>query len=553
MKSTLNSVGKVFQSMFYKRMGELLVEVHSIKSRRNEDKGGEDVTFIAGGSNATSAPDTSASAQQPEVERQVSAGPKTPSIEGAGDTVLKQRQSYAQVGKGFLDLGKEVQQEVAQHDVAKDVDADASPYVNCGKDVEGRAANAGTVILSQGTVKAMEAAAMKWDDGPSCDLFPVGSEDYEWFHQELSPRPSKSPDAVVTPSVVLQPGSAGPTFDNTPETARVNANHIVHPVATDIYYPLFGTDPKVCTSNETNKLIFDASPVATGVPLRFGSLVAPPNVDSNSGPSCATKKTVKKKKRAAESPGGVPKMKKIKIDATGDALHQQYVMSRYKPAFIEIDGFHTSLQNFHALLKPRAEIDNEVMTLYLKTFNMEQLASRKKPKMFAFSVFMSAQLAAEPDVFDPKLCEREFRTACESSNISTCDLKRHWAVVVANLSMKQFNVFDPIKNSKDVQLLHKATNDMITNLKRVERSEPSFKHDLDSFEEFISVHPQQGTYFDLCCRNNILKQLFHCVPFFSIYDCGFFVIIYLENFDGVVMASFDQVSCYVNENARPFR
>ena len=114
MKSTLNSIGKIFQSMFCKRMEELLVEVHSIKSRRNEDKGGEDVTFIAGGSNATSAPDTSASAQQPEVERQVSAGPKTPCVEGDGDTVLKQRQSCAQVGKGFLDLGKEVEQEVAQ-------------------------------------------------------------------------------------------------------------------------------------------------------------------------------------------------------------------------------------------------------------------------------------------------------------------------------------------------------------------------------------------------------------------------------------------------------
>ena len=40
--------------------------------------------------------------------------------------------------------------------------------------------------------------------------------------------------------------------------------------------------------------------------------------------------------------------------------------------------------------------------------------------------------------------------------------------------------------------------------------------------------------------------------FFSSYDCGFFAILYLENFDGVVMASFNQVSCYVNENARPF-
>ena len=69
MKSTLNSVGKVFQSMFCKRMGELLVEVHSSKSRRKEDEGGGDVTFIAGGSNIPSAPNTSASAQQPEVER----------------------------------------------------------------------------------------------------------------------------------------------------------------------------------------------------------------------------------------------------------------------------------------------------------------------------------------------------------------------------------------------------------------------------------------------------------------------------------------------------
>lgn len=358
----------------------------------------------------------------------------------------------------------------------------------------------------------------------------------------MPPRPSKSPEAVVTPSAVLHPGLAGPTFDNTPEAARVNVNHIVHPVAADIYASLFGTDPKVCTTNETNQPIFDASPVATRVPLRVGSLGnstlsggATPNVDSSSCPSCATKKAVKKKKRAAESPSGVPKMKKIKIDATGDALHQQYVMSRYKlrkpkegealPAFIEIDGFHTSLQNFHASLKSRTEIDNEVMTPYLKTFNMEQLASTKKPKKFAFSVFMSAQLATEPEVVDPKLCEREFRTACESSNISSCDLlfftivqKRHWAVVVANLSMKQFNIFDPIKNSKDVQLLHKATNNMITNLKRVARSEPSFKHDLDSFEEFIPIHPQQLTY----------------------YDCGFFAILYLENFDGVVMASFNQ-------------
>uniref|UniRef100_A0A8R7Q3X4 Aminotransferase-like plant mobile domain-containing protein n=1 Tax=Triticum urartu TaxID=4572 RepID=A0A8R7Q3X4_TRIUA len=435
LKSTLNSVGKVFQSLFCKRVGELLVEVHSSKSRRKEDKGGGDVTFVAGGSNAASAPNTSASAQQPEVERQVSACPRTPSFEGAGDTVLKQGQSCAQVGKGPLDLGKEVEQEVAQQDVSIEVDAEASPRVNHGKDAEGVAANDGTVILSQGTLKAMEAAAMEWDDGPLCDLFPVGSEDYEWFHQEVPPKSSKIPYAVGTPSAAMHSDSAGPTFDKTPEAARANVNKIAHPVATDISSSPFDSDPKVSTSNEINKPIFDASPVVTAATV--GSLgnstisgFGTPNVDS--GPSCASKKAVKKKKRAAQSPDGVLKMKKIKIDATGDALHQQYVMNRYKlrkpkegkslPAFIEIDGVHTSLQNFHASLKPRAEIDNEVMTLYLKTFNMEQSCSRKKPKKFAFSFFMSGQLAAEPEVFDPKLCEREFRMACESSNISSCDL-----------------------------------------------------------------------------------------------------------------------------------
>jgi len=96
-------------------------------------------------------------------------------------------------------------------------------------------------------------------------------------------------------------------------------------------------------------------------------------------------------------------------------------MSRYKipkpkkdqpiPDFIEIEGFHTSLQNFHAFLKPRAQIDCEVMTLYLKTFNLEQMYNKKKPKKFAFSVFMGTQLATDPNLFDHKKCEREFRRA----------------------------------------------------------------------------------------------------------------------------------------------
>ncbi|XP_040257619.1 uncharacterized protein [Aegilops tauschii subsp. strangulata] len=192
-------------------------------------------------------------------------------------------------------------------------------------------------------------------------------------------------------------------------------------------------------------------------------------------------------------------MKKIRIDRKEDALYQQYVMSRYKipkakkdqtiPDFIEIEGFHTSLQNFHASLKPRADLDSEVMTLYLKTFNLEQMYNKKKPKKFAFSVFMGSQLGVDPDLFDHKSCEREFRRACENNQISRCDL--------------------------------------ITNIKQVVTTESAFKIDLNGFEKVTQAYPKQSTH----------------------YNCGFHAILYLENFDGVVMKHFDE-SCIANLRKR---
>lgn len=51
------------------------------------------------------------------------------------------------------------------------------------------------------------------------------------------------------------------------------------------------------------------------------------NVEVRGGSSSHGKQS--KKKRVGLSPDNVPKMKKIKVDAHGDALHQQYVMNRY--------------------------------------------------------------------------------------------------------------------------------------------------------------------------------------------------------------------------------
>ena len=40
------------------------------------------------------------------------------------------------------------------------------------------------VILSQGTIAALEGLALEFDDGPSCSLFKEGTEDYEWFNMD---------------------------------------------------------------------------------------------------------------------------------------------------------------------------------------------------------------------------------------------------------------------------------------------------------------------------------------------------------------------------------
>ncbi|KAM3256045.1 hypothetical protein ACQJBY_048914 [Aegilops geniculata] len=157
----------------------------------------------------------------------------------------------------------------------------------------------------------------------------------------------------------------------------------------------FDTAPKLPRANDIPGPVFDVSPISFKNASSDGPQVAvdlhektEANVEVRGESNSLGKQS--KKKRVAVSPDNVPTMKKIKVDAHGDALHHQYVMTRYKtrkpkknellPDFIEIDGFHTSLENFHASLKPRAEIDNEVMTLYLKTFNYDQSVKKKKPK-----------------------------------------------------------------------------------------------------------------------------------------------------------------------------
>uniref|UniRef100_A0A8I7BBN5 Ubiquitin-like protease family profile domain-containing protein n=1 Tax=Hordeum vulgare subsp. vulgare TaxID=112509 RepID=A0A8I7BBN5_HORVV len=460
VKKVLKSFGQVLEAMFCKRLASILVEANATATRNN-DHMPKDVTFHAPDGNAPDVDHTRApihtspeahkspTPQEVDADKEVACCSNTNQNEAQRDIGLEKMQSCGFPGMEDVQQGPILGER--EKSVGTEVGADVlkDPYV---------ADEGQNVILSHGTMAALQGLALEFDDGPSMSLFKEGTEDFEWLNMDddTTRKYKEANKGMETPIHV----SAGPTYDKTPKHAT-QGNNTKLPGQNDGDGPCFDTEPKL------------PSPCASATRYK------------------------------------IPKTK-----------HGKPI-----PDFIEIEGFHTSLENFHSSLKPRAEIDSDIMTLYLKTFNLEQMYNRKKPKKFEFSVFMGSQLAVDPGLFNPRSCEREFRRACENNQITKSDIlfivvvqNRHWGVVVANLMHKQFNVFDSIKNSEDVTLLTNATNNVITNIKKVANCESAFKFDLNCFEIITLDYPTQEIH----------------------YNCGFYAILYLENYNGVVMMHFDE-------------
>lgn len=107
------------------------------------------------------------------------------------------------------------------------------------------------------------------------------------------------------------------------------------------------------------------------------------------------------------------------------------------------------------------------------------------------------------------------RELAKKNNIAICDQlfftivkDGHWALVIANLSQKQFNVFDSSSDDPDyVSILEKPCCNLIANFKTLVKEQNPWKLDFDKFERFSpDGYLQQTTTF----------------------DCGF-VILYMEN------------------------
>ncbi|KAI4982186.1 hypothetical protein ZWY2020_022678 [Hordeum vulgare] len=243
----------------------------------------------------------------------------------------------------------------------------------------------------------------------------------------------------------------------------------------------------------------------------------------------------KSKKIVASPISAGAKYKKIKTDGKTQAMYKYFIMNRYnmnktkkgKLSKWHIGDFHITYSNFQKSLKPHAKICNEVMSLFIESFNIEKLLSSNKEKKFSFSVLISLQLSIHPEVFDPTICGKELRRACQNFQISFFDLLfftivrgGHWIGCVVNLLHKQFNLFDLVDNGN----LDMAARNLFTNFKRIDAEEPNFIVDLNAFKPDYHINLLFTSSFCFWLKNN--------------FDCGYFGVLYFENFDGKRMKDF---------------
>ncbi|KAI4963525.1 hypothetical protein ZWY2020_011421 [Hordeum vulgare] len=317
------------------------------------------------------------------------------------------------------------------------------------------------------------ATADVWDDEPSCELFPKGSEDFNLMH-----------------------GMNEPT-NNNKTCNNLYPNIPVFPVSDD-----------------------DGSPT---IPAQTMGVRRKP-IDVGSGPSTHDKNT--RKKRMAKVPAVKPKGKKQKVEVKEDkvkAIYEKYIMHgkplRRTP-FIKIGGFYVGYKKFLACLKPRGDMNDEVMSLCIERLNMASYATHNRAvKKYFFSVYGAESfslLKQDPSIFQPNALMAELERAVTKFKVQKYDLlwfavvhERHWIVVCANLLHKQWNAFDSISAKGKPLTLKKHANNLCD----------AFNVNVASFTRAdLEDYPKQN---NLC-------------------DCGFFAVKYAENFDGKAMKGFEQ-------------
>ncbi|KAE8781045.1 hypothetical protein D1007_45754 [Hordeum vulgare] len=190
-------------------------------------------------------------------------------------------------------------------------------------------------------------------------------------------------------------------------------------------------------------------------------------------------------------------------------------------------GFYVGYKKFLACLKPRGDMNDEVMSLCIERLNMASYATHNRAvKKYFFSVYGASLLKQDPSIFQPNALMAELERVVTKFKVQKYDLlwfavvhERHWIVVCANLLHKQWNAFDSISAKGKPLTLKKQANNLITNFTTLTQECGAFNVNVASFTRAdLEDYPKQN---NLC-------------------DCGFFADKYAENFDGKAMKGFEQ-------------
>ncbi|XBI52664.1 hypothetical protein VPH35_035010 [Triticum aestivum] len=328
------------------------------------------------------------------------------------------------------------------------------------------------------------ATAGIWDDEPSCELFPKGSEDYEMMHS--------------TDEATIKKSTVSPIYANIP----------VFPV------PVSDDD-----DSPTPKMVAMEEHFA----------------DASSGPSTHDKNT--RKKRMDKVPAiKNTRAKKQKVDKAAE-MYEKFVkhgkpLRKSQPneqvtPFIKLGVFFIGYKKFLVCFKPRGDMNDEVMSLCIEMNNLASRAAKERDvKKYIFSVHAGILLKQDPSTFQPAKLMAELERAMKLFKVQKFDLlfftivhDRHWIVVCANLLHKQWNVFDSIHSKGKQSPLKKQANNLITNFTTLAQECSEFNVNVGSFARVdLEDYPKQDT---LC-------------------DCGFFGLKYVENYDGKSMREFKQ-------------
>uniref|UniRef100_A0A8I6XZT9 Uncharacterized protein n=1 Tax=Hordeum vulgare subsp. vulgare TaxID=112509 RepID=A0A8I6XZT9_HORVV len=233
-----------------------------------------------------------------------------------------------------------------------------------------------------------------------------------------------------------------PTFEDSEDVPQVKSPPMSPAVDIESFMEIREGSPKfdnLFAAATSPGPVYDVTPLARIPPISTGPAEAciddireEAQVEVSSGRGHDQKHpTLKRAAPTEPTAAKFPKMKKKKIDAMDDAIYQRYCCTNYKikdpprgeplPSFIRVGGFDISFKHFSNGLKKRAHVNNEVMSLYIESFNIEHMYNSSKPRKFAFSPHVTTKLSVDPSSFNPNSCTKDFKRACEKNDNAKSD------------------------------------------------------------------------------------------------------------------------------------